>query len=137
MSTLVVSENNSAQSPPPRSEAAARADFSQIRYAQGWEDADILLEALAPRRGDVCLSIGSAGDNTLSLLAGQPERVIAVDLNPAQLACLELRVAAYRELDHAGLLELIGSRPSSRREGLYQRCRSQLSPTVRAFWDAN
>ena len=137
MSTLLVSENNTSPSPPPRSEAAARADFSQIRYAQCWEDADILLEALAPRPGDVCLSIGSAGDNTLSLLACQPERVIAIDLNPSQLACLELRVAAYRELDHAGLLELIGSRPSSRRDTLYQRCRSQLSSAVRAFWDAH
>jgi S-adenosylmethionine-diacylglycerol 3-amino-3-carboxypropyl transferase len=136
MSTLLVSKNNRSQS-PPRSEAAAGADFSQIRYAQCWEDADILLEALAPRPGDVCLSIGSAGDNTLSLLACQPERVIAIDLNPSQLACLELRVAAYRELDHAGLLELIGSRPSSRRDALYRRCRSQLSCTVRAFWDAH
>ena len=28
-----------------RSEAAERADFSEIRYAQVWEDADVLLEA--------------------------------------------------------------------------------------------
>ena len=50
-----------------RSEAAARADFSTIRYAQVWEDADILLAALAPREGDVHLSIASAGDNVLAL----------------------------------------------------------------------
>src|SRR6185369_9655062 len=34
------------------------------------------------------------------------------------------------------LLELIGSRPSQRRDALYRRCRSQLSVPVRAFWDA-
>lgn len=123
--------------PPLRSEAAARADFSQIRYAQCWEDADILLEALAIRPGDVCLSIGSAGDNALSLLAGQPSRVIALDLNPAQMACLELRVAAYAELDHAGLLELMGSRPSARRAELYRRCRRRLRSAARTFWDAH
>ena len=50
-------------------EAAARSDFSFIRYAQCWEDADILLEALDIGEGDVCLSIASAGDNSLSLLS--------------------------------------------------------------------
>src|SRR6476659_5290227 len=110
------------------SEVAAKADFSDVRYAQCWEDADILLEALALRPGAVCLSIASAGDNALALLSRGPARVIALDLSPAQLACLELRVAAYRELSHAELLELLGSTPSSRREDLYLRCRSQLAP---------
>lgn len=118
------------------SEAAARADFSQIRYAQCWEDADILLEALQVQPGDTCLSIGSAGDNALALLARQPGRVVAIDLNPSQLACLELRVAAYRSLDHEGLLELVGSRPSGRRAELFRCCRSQLTDGTRAFWDA-
>lgn len=119
-----------------RSEAAERADFSRIRYAQCWEDADVLLEALNIRQGDICLSIGSAGDNALAMLARRPQRVVAIDLNPSQLACLELRVAAYRELDHAGLLQLVGSRPGKRRDALYRRCRSQLTAPVREFWDA-
>src|SRR5205807_4976772 len=82
-------------------------DFSEIRYGQCWEDADILLEALDIRPGDVCLSIASAGDNTLALLGRGPAKVIAIDLSPAQLSCLELRVAAYRILDHQELLELV------------------------------
>jgi S-adenosylmethionine:diacylglycerol 3-amino-3-carboxypropyl transferase len=119
-----------------RSEAATRADFSQIRYAQCWEDADVLLEALDVQPGDVCLSIASAGDNSLSLLTRDPARVVAVDLSPAQLCCVELRVAAYRCLEHAELLELVGSRPSARRPALYQRCRGLLSAGGRGFWDA-
>lgn len=126
-----------AVAPATRSEIAREADFSAIRYAQCWEDADILLEALDVRPGDTCLSIASAGDNTLALLSAAPARVIALDLNPAQLACLELRVAAYRELTHAELLELIGSVPSSRRADLYGRCRLQLTADARAFWDAH
>ena len=82
-----------------RSEAAARADFSEIRYAQVWEDADVLLEGLDVQPGHVCVSIASAGDNALALLTRDPARVVALDLSPAQLACLELRVAAYRALD--------------------------------------
>jgi S-adenosylmethionine-diacylglycerol 3-amino-3-carboxypropyl transferase len=120
----------------PTTEAASRADFSHLRYAQVWEDADVLLAALAVQPGDTVVSIASAGDNALALLGAGAARVVALDLNPAQLACLALRVAAYRELDHAGLLELYGSRPSTRRAALYQRCRPQLTPAARAFWDA-
>lgn len=120
-----------------RSEAARHADFSAIRYAQCWEDADILLAGLAIRPGDTCLAIASAGDNALAMLAAGAGRVIALDLNPAQLACLELRVAACRELSHPELLELIGSRPSTRRGALYRRCRPILTSRCRAFWDAH
>ena len=118
-----------------RSEIVTRADFSNVRYAQCWEDADVLLEALDVRPGQVCLSIASSGDNALSLLGKIPRRVIALDLSPAQLACVELRVAAYRELHHPELLELIGSVPSVRRREIYQRCRPRLTDAVRSFWD--
>ena len=120
-----------------QAEAVARADFRHLRYAQCWEDADILLEALDIRPGHVCLSIASAGDNTLAMLSRRPERVIALDLSPTQIACLELRVAAYRELSHRELLQLLGSEPSRHRDLLYRRCRSQLSPETRRFWDAH
>jgi S-adenosylmethionine-diacylglycerol 3-amino-3-carboxypropyl transferase len=115
---------------------ASRADFSTIRYAQCWEDADVLLAGLDVQPGDRCLSIASAGDNTLALLAQSPAHVLALDISDAQLACLELRVAAYRVLEHHELLELMGSRPSSRRADLYRRCQPLLSSDVRGFWDA-
>ena len=116
-------------------EIAQKTSFSAIRYAQCWEDADVLLEGLDIRPGDVCLSIASAGDNSLAMLSKNPGRVIALDLNPAQLACLELRVAAYRNLRHPELLELIGSTTSQQRPALYQRCRPELSAVVQQFWD--
>lgn len=118
------------------SEVARRADFSILRYAQCWEDADVLLQALDIQPGDDCVSIASGGDNTLAMLARAPRRVIALDLNPAQLACLELRVAAYRELDHGEFLEFHGSVPSARRISFYRRCRRHLSREARAAWDA-
>jgi S-adenosylmethionine-diacylglycerol 3-amino-3-carboxypropyl transferase len=123
--------------PRLESEAAAHADFtSHIRYAQCWEDADILVDALNVQPGNVCVSIASAGENSLSLLTGNPARVVAVDLNPAQLAALELRVSAYRVLSHPELLELIGSRPSTRRRELYARCRGGISAGTARFWDS-
>ncbi len=127
-----------SSAPNITTEAATRADFSRVRYAQVWEDADVLLKALDVQPADTVISIASAGDNALALLGVGAERVVALDLNPAQLACLELRVAAFRELSHEELLVLIGSRPAdaARRNALFERCRPMLSSAVRSFWDA-
>ena len=119
-----------------RSEIEARAGFDRIRYAQVWEDADVLAEALKVGPGDTVVSIASAGDNAIGLLAHNPERVIAADLNPAQLACVRLRMAAYRMLSHAELLELMGSRPSARRGELLDRVGRGLEGGDGAFWAA-
>ena len=116
---------------------AEKADFAKIRYAQCWEDADVLLAAMDVQSTDTCLSIASAGDNALALVGAGASRVIAVDLSPAQIACLELRVAAIRLLTHAQFLELLGQNPSSDRRTHYQRCRAGLSVESRRFWDQN
>jgi S-adenosylmethionine-diacylglycerol 3-amino-3-carboxypropyl transferase len=118
-----------------RSEVAQSADFSEVRYGQCWEDADILLEGLSIQPGHTCLSIASAGDNTLALLSKKPRKVFAIDLSPPQLAELELRVAAFRGLTHAEMLALIGSVPSARRMALYGRCRQHLSAAATSYWD--
>jgi S-adenosylmethionine-diacylglycerol 3-amino-3-carboxypropyl transferase len=93
------------------------------------------MEALNIRSAHTCVAIGSAGDNALAMLSRDPERLIALDISPAQIACLELRVAAYKELEHGELLELIGSTSSNRRLSLYRRCRGLLSTDTRQFWD--
>ena len=118
------------------SEVSSHADFTIIRYAQVWEDADVLLEGLSIGPDDECVSIASAGDNALAMLAKGPRRVVALDLSSAQLACLELRVAAFRRLAHREILELVGSVPSDRRLDLYQTVRTELAPATRAFWDS-
>lgn len=118
-----------------KSEIEHKADFSIIRYAQVWEDADVLMAGLDIKPEDVCLSIASAGDNALAMLAKNPTRVIALDLNAAQLFCLELRVAAYSVLEYHELLEFMGSRPSHDRINYYQKCRALLTDKARSFWD--
>lgn len=119
-----------------QSEIQHRADFSAIRYAKCWEDSELLIGALDPKGRD-CLSIGSAGDNSFALLAGGAASVTAVEMNPTQVACIDLRRAAYLNLSHGEFLELHGSRPSDRREELYQSCRDALSQESQWFWDGN
>lgn len=113
---------------------ASRARFDHIRYAQLWEDADVLVEALGEQRGATLVSIASAGDNALAMLTLDPARVVAIDLSPAQIACLRIRIAAYRTLDHAGLVELMGSVASVRRADLLDRVCRTLDGEDQAFW---
>jgi S-adenosylmethionine-diacylglycerol 3-amino-3-carboxypropyl transferase len=110
--------------------------MSTLRYAQCWEDADVLVSALGVRPGGTYVAIASAGDNALAMLADGPARVIALDREPAQLAALALRVAAYRALAHEELLGLIGSRAHDDRLALYARCRPLLDGESRGYWDA-
>ncbi len=138
----------------------APAAFDFVRYASVWEDAAVLCEALAPvARDGRLLSVASAGDNALALLTLDPAEVVAIDLNPAQLACLELRLAAFRVLDDPGLLMLLGvpadvappngagfratsavSAPAEAaraRHALYARVRPLLPESAARFWDAH
>ena len=110
-----------------------RADFGFVRYGNCWEDADILVRALKPCSGKRVLSIASAGDNALALLATGAE-VVAADLNAAQLACLELRCAAFRHLSYAELLAFLGVHASDRRLHTYQVLEQDLSDSAKEFW---
>lgn len=134
--TVIDATRNGVHAVPDLSAVRPGPPTPGICYGQCWEDADVLLRALDVRPGQTCLSIASAGDNTLALLSKDPAHVIALDDNPAQLACLALRVSAYRTLSQPELCELMGSTASSRREDLYRCCRAALSPDVRRFWDA-
>ena len=118
-----------------RSEAAQHADFSGIRYAQCWEDADILVEALNVAPGKSVVSIGSAGDNTFSLVSRAPKKVYVLDLSPAQLACVDFRKGAYEVLDYEQFLELLGIKANAHRLDLYQKIRASLAPETIVFWD--
>jgi S-adenosylmethionine-diacylglycerol 3-amino-3-carboxypropyl transferase len=122
----------------PTTSARDRVAWDRIRYASVWEDADVLCDALAPvAPAGRLLSIASAGDNALALLTLDPEAVVAVDLNPAQLACVELRVAAFRDLDEPELLAFLGVEPDAGRVATYARLRRLLTPGARGFWDAH
>lgn len=116
------------------SEIEAKAAFDHIRYAQLWEDADVLTQGLGDCKGATLVSICSAGDNALAMLTLDPKRVVVVDLSPAQIACLKLRMGAYRNLTHPEFLELIGSRPSTRRAELLTKALDGLDIETQEFW---
>ncbi|WP_332711942.1 DUF3419 family protein [Pelagibacterium mangrovi] len=114
-----------------------RARFDHVRYAQVWEDADVLVQGLRIRSGESVLSIGSAGDNALALLTADPASVVALDLSAPQIMCIRLRIAAYRALTHDQLLELMGSRESTWRGELLDLVLKapEIDADCASFWD--
>lgn len=116
------------------SEISTKARFDRIRYAQLWEDADVLTQALDTRPGATLVSICAAGDNALAMLTLDPAWVIAVDLSAAQIACPRLRVAAFQALSHAEFLILFGARPGGNRATLMDRVLARTDAPTRAFW---
>ena len=111
-----------------------KVDHGYIRYANCWEDAELLLEALDVREGQRVLSIGSAGDNSFSLLLNAPELVLAVDINPLQLHLIELKKAAITVLDREACLAFLGFRASNERLATFERLRSTMPDASQRFW---
>jgi S-adenosylmethionine-diacylglycerol 3-amino-3-carboxypropyl transferase len=112
-----------------------RARFDIIRYASCWEDADVLIKALKVKEGGRYLSIASAGDNSLSLLSKSPSLVLAIDINPVQLACAEIRKIAFQKLSYNELLVFLGVNEGKHRSELYKRLAGDLSQEAKSFWD--
>ncbi|MBC8144434.1 MAG: DUF3419 family protein, partial [bacterium] len=72
----------------------------------------------------------------LALLSRDPALVVAVDISEAQLACVALKVAAIRDLDHPDFLAFLGFRESPvARSATYTSIRSSIDSDARAFWD--
>ena len=113
-----------------------RARFDYVRYANCWEDADVLCQGLLPAPGKRILSIASGGDNSFALAASGAD-VVAVDLSGAQLAMVELKRAAIRALEYDAMLAFIGVRPDDARLATYARLAPALPGPARAFWDAH
>lgn len=106
-----------------------------LKYANCWEDADLLVSRLGDLRGQHVLSICSGGENSLSLLAREPARLVVVDKNPVQLFLFELKRAAIKALAREEVLAFLGYSSSTERLRTYQRLRGGLGAPARAYWD--
>lgn len=114
-----------------------RASFDMIRYANCWEDADVLLKALPLNQGSAVLSIGSAGDNSFSLLTTDPEMLVAVDLSEVQLHLIELKRAAIKAMEREDFLAFIGVQKSSQRRRDFELIKCEMPHGAVKYWEAN
>ncbi len=72
--------------------------FSNLVYAQIWEDPAVDLKALALNKDSRIITIASGGCNVLSYLTAGPAHITAVDINAAHVALNRLKLAAARYL---------------------------------------
>ncbi|MEW5900184.1 MAG: DUF3419 family protein [Acidobacteriota bacterium] len=108
-----------------------------IRYAQCWEDPDMLRRALAINPEDDVVSIASGGDNSFALLLDRPRSLVAVDSNPAQIFLVELKRKAIEKFSCDEFSGFLGARNSTSRLKLYSQVRPVLSRGARVYWDGN
>ncbi len=108
-----------------------------LRYSNCWEDADVLLAGLAPAPGSRILSIGSAGDNSFSLLSASPSLLLCTDISEVQLHLIAFKKACFEKLSHPEMLDLLGFVPGEGRADLYSAIRDAMPPAARDYWDKN
>ncbi|MEC7984037.1 MAG: DUF3419 family protein [Myxococcota bacterium] len=108
---------------------------SLIRYSQVWEDYDVLCRGLDIQSDDCVLSIGSAGCNALSMLLAGAKKVVAVDMNPAQIALINLKKSAIAQCDYNSYLDLLGVGDANNALSIYQKL--SLDEKTRSYWDQN
>ncbi|MCC6598138.1 MAG: DUF3419 family protein [Alphaproteobacteria bacterium] len=72
--------------------------FRGFVYPQIWEDPEVDLDALKLDGNTRIMTIASGGCNVMNYLTESPERVQAIDLNPAHVALARLKIAAVKYL---------------------------------------
>lgn len=109
--------------------------FDFIRYANCWEDADILYRGLSPLPGKKILSIASAGDNSFLLLKSAPELLVAVDVNKTQLFLTELKKVCIKQLSREEILAFLGFTGSNERKKTFNTIKPFLNDECRIYWE--
>ena len=110
--------------------------FEGLVYAQIWEDPEVDLEALELGPRSRLVTIASGGCNVMSYLMADPMQVQAVDLNPAHVALLKLKLTAARQLpDYESFRCLFSGKADTDNLALYRRyVAPYLEPQVRNYW---
>eukprot|EP01120_Amphizonella_sp_Union-15-10_P010870 TRINITY_DN4506_c0_g1_i1.p1 TRINITY_DN4506_c0_g1~~TRINITY_DN4506_c0_g1_i1.p1 ORF type:complete len:417 (-),score=63.87 TRINITY_DN4506_c0_g1_i1:57-1307(-) len=109
---------------------------NKIIFNTVWEDPRLDREALNIQKGDVIMTISSAGCNALSFLLDEPKRIYLVDRNPCQNALVELKIAAIKNLEYEQFWQLFGlGRLPNFSNVYYPILRKDLSHASQQFWD--
>lgn len=111
--------------------------FTGLVYAQIWEDPVVDMIGLDLGPGDNLVCISSGGCNLMSYLTANPASVTAVDLSPAHVALVRLKLAAARSLpDHATFYNFLGHANRPANIQLYDRHVAQaLDADSRTWWE--
>ena len=108
-------------------------------YGLSQEDALTEYRALDLRPGDRLVSVASAGEVPLNLIALEDVRIEAVDVSASQLSLSRLKLAACLALEPAEAAGFLGfaDAPAALRDRLFDRVVTFLDESERLFWRRN
>lgn len=109
---------------------------NKLIYNSCWEDPRIDRELLQLDSESRVMMLTSAGCNALDYLLDDPREVHCVDINPAQNALLELKIALIANGNFQLLWDFFGNGFKQTAELTYHRqLRRVLSPGAQRYWD--
>lgn len=113
------------------------AGFRGLVYPQIWEDPVVDMEAMQIEPHHHVVAIASGGCNVMSYLLADPARITAVDLSPAHVALLRLKIAAARRLPAwEDFYRFFGEASSAGNLRAYDEwLRPHLDSMTRAYWE--
>ncbi len=111
--------------------------FKGFVYPQIWEDPAVDLAALEIGPDSRIVTIASGGCNVMSYLTAEPERITALDLNPAHVALTRLKLAGIKSLPgYEAFFRFFGFADERANLAAYDRhIKPGLDPESRAYWD--
>ncbi len=112
--------------------------FTNLVYAQIWEDPVVDLEALAIDADSRMVLIASGGCNMMSYLTAGPAHITAVDLNRAHVALNRLKLAAATHLpSQVDFHRFFGRADTAANVANYKLyLRHRLDEETRGYWDS-
>lgn len=113
------------------------AGFRGLVYPQIWEDPVVDMEAMQIEPHHHVLAIASGGCNVMSYLLANPAKITAVDLSPAHVALLRLKIVAARALPAwEDFYRFFGEARSTGNLRAYDEwLKPQLDSKTRDYWE--
>lgn len=109
--------------------------FDQIIYSAANEDPVSEIKGLKLMPTDKVLCVTGSGARVLDLLSDADCQITAVDFNAKQNHLLELKVAAFKNLDYDSMLDFLGINNCKHRTELFTRVKRDLTSQSAAFWE--
>ncbi len=113
------------------------AGFRGLVYPQIWEDPVVDLEAMEIEPHHHIVTIASGGCNVMSYLTANPAGITAVDLSPAHVALLRLKIAAARHLPTWEDFYLFFGKANAAANirSYHEYLKTHLDRETRAYWE--
>ena len=109
----------------------------KLIYNISWEDYDLDIRLLRMDSNSRLLTIASAGDHLLNYLSTDVSFIHGVDINPAQIALVELKQILLKHMDYQVWWELFGEGSSANTVQYIDLLKPHLSYSSYSYWKKN